>query len=216
MVGRTDRLIRWYPAMVRMLILASLLVTPIAAAAASAKTFRQQSGLLTYEPPNWFLEGYFIAREKNPRYVFGPVKTFVSTFCSRTTWLIEDFELERLKQAAKDGEKPEYTLFLEAVLPEGIQYLVFVVLPYESTQAWFDARRAFHGRKAKGYYGETQKKLERARSHGLKIKAELRFLIERGNTSPKVPENVIMGRHKIKPVFDLGADRGLDSDVKTK
>jgi hypothetical protein len=207
---------RWCLVVAPMLILASLMMTPIAVTAESTKAFRQQNGLLTYDPPNWFLEGHFIAREKNPGYVFGPVKDFVSTLSGKTTWLIEDFELERLKRASKEGKNPEYSLFLEAALPEGTQYLVFVVLPHESAQAWFDARRAFHGRKAKGYYGETQRKLERALNQGLKIKAELRFLIKRGNTSPNVPEDVIMSRHKIKPVFDLGAGRRLESDAKTK
>ncbi|MGD8649924.1 MAG: hypothetical protein PVJ77_25540, partial [Desulfobacterales bacterium] len=31
----------------------------------NAQSFRQQNGLLTYAPPAWFLEGYFIARERN-------------------------------------------------------------------------------------------------------------------------------------------------------
>ena len=96
-------------------------------------------------------------------------------------------------------------MFLEAVSPESTEYWVFVVLPHENAQAWFDARRAFHGRKAEDYYGETQKELERALSQGLKIKAELRFLIERGDISLQVPEDVIMNRYKFQPVFDLSA-----------
>ena len=62
-----------------LLMLAGLLMKPAAVAAESARSFRQQNGLQAYAPPHWFLEGYFIAREKKPTYVFGPVKDFVRT-----------------------------------------------------------------------------------------------------------------------------------------
>jgi hypothetical protein len=192
------------------------MMAPAVFSAESAQAFRQQNGLLAYDPPTWFLEGYFIAREKKPGYVFGPVQDFVRTLGGTTTWLIEDLELKRLERASVEGKKPEYSLFLEAVFPERTEYWVFVVLPHESAQAWFDARRAFHGRKAEGYYGETQRKLERALSQGLKIKAELRFLIEGGDTSLQAPEDVIMSRYKLQPVFDLSAGRRLGPAAKTK
>jgi hypothetical protein len=169
-----------------MLMLASLIITPAGFTAESAQAFRQQNGLLAYAPPAWFLGGYFIARERNPGYVFGPVQDFVQAVSGRTTWLIEDLELKRLERASVDGKKPEYSLYLEAVSPERTEYWVFVVLPHESAQAWFDARRAYHGRKAADYYGKTQGELERALSQGL------------------------------QPVFDLSAGRWLGSAAKTK
>jgi len=199
-----------------MLMLASLMLTPIVVAAESAWTFRQQNGLLAYTPPNWFLEGYFIAREKKPGYVFGPVQDFVETLRATTTWLIEDLEMNRLERASADGKKPEYSLYLEAVSSDNTEYWVFVVLPHESAQAWFDARRAYHGRKAVGYYGETQSEIERALSQGLKINAELRFLIEKGDTSLQVPEDVIMHRYNFQPIFDLSVGRRIDPTSKTK
>jgi len=198
------------------LMLAGLALTPVFVAADSALTFRQQNGLLAYTPPAWFLEGYFIAREKKPGYVFGPVHDFVKTLGATTTWLIEDLELKRLQQASADGQKPEYSLFLEAVSPETTEYWVFVVLPHESAQAWFDARRAYHGRKAVGYYGATQSEIERAMNQGLKITAELRFLIERGDTSLQIPEEVIMSRYNFQPIFDLSAGHRLDPTPKAK
>jgi len=161
------------------LMLTSMMATPLVVAADSAQTFRQKNGLLAYAPPVWFLEGYFIAREKNPGYIFGTVQDFVKTLDSTTTWLIEDLELKRVELASVEGKNPEYSLYLEAVSPQSTQYWIFVVLPHESVQAWFDARRAYHGRKAEGYYGNTQNELERALSQGIKIKAELRFLIEK-------------------------------------
>ena len=199
-----------------MFMLASLIITPMGFTAEPAQAFRQQNGLQAYAPPIWFLEGYFIARERNPGYVFGPVQDFVRAVGGKTTWLIEDLELKRVERASVDGKKPEYSVYLEAVSPERTEYWVFVVLPHQSAQAWFDARRAYHGRKAAGYYGKTQGELERALSRGLKIKAELRFLIEKGNISLESPEDAIMSRYKFQPVFDLSAGRWLGSAAKIK
>jgi hypothetical protein len=206
---------RWYLA-ASILMLASLMITPTADAGESAQSFRQQNGLLAYAPPAWFLEGYFIARERNPGYVFGPVQDFVRAMGGKTTWLIEDLELERLERASADGNTPEYSLFLEAVSPERTEYWVFVILPHESAQEWFAARRAYHGRKAEGYYGMTQRMLERALSQGLKIKAEIRFFIEKGEISLASPEDIIMKRYKFQPVFDLSAGRWLGSTANTQ
>ena len=199
-----------------MLMLISLMMTPLVVAAESSKTFREKNGLLAYAPPVWFLQGYFIAREKNPGYIFGTVQDFVRTLGGTTTWLIEDLELKRVELASLEEKNPEYSLYLEAVSPQGTEYWVFVVLPHESAQAWFDARRAYHGRKAEGYYGKTRSELERALSKGIKIKAELRFLIERGDISLLVPEDEIRRRYKFQPVFDLSARRWLGSATKTK
>ena len=77
--------------------------------------------------------------------------------------------------------------------------------PYESAQEWYDSRRAYHGRKAEAYYGKSRNELERALSQGINIKAELRFWIENGETNLRIPEEVIMTKYNIKPVFDLGA-----------
>ena len=108
--------------MASLLLLAGLIFTAPVVAGQSAQAFRQQNGLLAYAPPAWVLEGYFLAREKNPAYVFGPVRDFVAALGGTPTWLIEDLELERLQEAAAAGKQPEYTLFLEVVLPERAQY----------------------------------------------------------------------------------------------
>jgi hypothetical protein len=198
------------------LIVAYLVITAPLVLAESFRAFRQQNGLQDYVPPEWFLKGYFVAREKNPGYVFGPVQDFVGALRGITTWLIEDMELERLEAASADGKKIEYSMFLEAVSSDRTDYWVFVVLPYESAQAWYDARRAFHGGKAEGYYGKTRGELERAMSQGLNIKAELRFWIENGETSLQAPEDVIMDRYKFQPVFDLGTGRHIDPATRKK
>ena len=115
-------------------MLAVLMMAPAAVGASSADAFRQQNGLIPHTPPDWFLNGSFIARERNPNYVFGPLQDFVAALSSKTTWLIEDLELERLEQTAKEGQIPEYSIYLEAVTPKQTQYWVFVVLPYENAQ----------------------------------------------------------------------------------
>ena len=194
----------------------SLVITASVVLAESARAFRQKNGLQPYAPPEWFLKGSFIACEKNPGYVFGTVQDFVKALAGKTTWLIEDMELERLEAASKDGKKIEYSLFLEAALPDRTEYWVFVVLPYESAQAWYDARRAYHGRKAEEYYGKTRSELESALSQGLNINAELRFWIENGETSLQAPEEVIMSRYKFQPVFNLGTGRRLSPAAKTE
>ncbi len=197
-------------------MVASLVITAQVFSAESAQAFRQKNGLQVYVPTEWFLKGYFIACEKNPGYVFGPVQDFVGGLGATTTWLIEDMELERLKTASADGKKIEYSLFLEAVFPDHTEYWVFVALPYESAQAWYDAKRAYHGRKAEEYYGKTKSELERALSQGLNINAELRFWIENSETSLQTPENVIMSKYKFQPVFDLGTGLRLSPAAKTE
>ena len=197
-------------------IAASLVTTAPVFSAESFRAFRQKNGLQGHVPPEWFLRGHFIAREKNPGYAFGPVQDFVRALGGTTAWLIEDMESERLDAASAAGKKIEYSLFLEAVLPDRTEYWVFVVLPYESAQAWYDARRAYHGGKAEEYYGKTRSELERALRQGLSIKAELRFWIENGETSLQAPESVIMSRYKFQPVFDLGTGRRPDPAAKSK
>ena len=192
-----------------------LMITPTTNAGDNAQSFRQQNGLLTYAPPAWFLEGYFIARERNPGYVFGPVQNFVQAMGNTTTWLIEDLELKRLERISSDGTTPEYSLYLEAVSAERTEYWVFVVLPHETAEEWFAARRAYHGRKAEGYYGKTQSLLESALRQGLKIKAEIRFFIEKGNISLDSPEDIILNKYNFQPFFDLSTGRWLGSAAKT-
>ncbi len=185
-------------------IIINLLITSIAFSADSSQTFRKENTLYPYAPSEWFLKGYFTACEKDPNYVFGPVLDFVSKLGGKTTWLIENTELENIKKASEEGKKTEYSLYLEAILPDRTEYWVFVVQPYESAQEWYDARRAYHGRKAEAYYGKSKNERELALGHGFDIKAELRFWIENGETSLKVPEDVLMNKYYIKPIFDLG------------
>lgn len=207
------KLKRWW-LVVSVVMATSLVMSAPVISGASSRDFRQKNGLQIYVPPDWFLNGYFIAREKNPGYVFGPVRKFVRALGGTTTWLIENMELKRLEAAHAEGKKIEYSLYLEAVSSDRTEYWVFVALPYDNAQMWYDARRAYHGRKAKDYYGKTRDELQRALDQGLNISAEVRFWIENGETSLKVPEDVIMSRYNVRPVFDL--DRGRRPDPAAK
>jgi len=206
---------RWW-LIASVFVAAIMVISAPVVSAESYRAFRQKNGLQDYVPPNWFLKGNFIAGEKNPHYVFGSVQDFVGMLGGTTTWLIEDMELERLETATKVGKKIEFSLFLEAVSPDRTQYWVFVVLPYESAQEWYDAKRAYHGRKAEEYYGKTRNEFEGALSQGLKINAELRFCIENGKTGLKAPEDVILSRDRFQPIFDLKTGRRLSSAFRTE
>jgi len=135
-----------------MILTVSLLTTLPAFAGDPTRVFRQANGLQPHLPSQWFLQGNFIAREKNPGFIFGTVENFVKMLGGTTTWLIEDMELERVKAAAATGKKIEYTLYLESVSAGSVMYWVFVVMPYENAQAWYDGKRSYHGRKAKKYF----------------------------------------------------------------
>ncbi len=206
---------RWCLVMVMALAILPAAALPLGAADA-AREFRQQNGLQAYEPPDWFLGGDFIAAEKKPAYVFGTVRDFVKALGAPATWLIEDLEFKRLEAAVAAGKKPEYTLYLETVSPGGPQYWVFVAMPHDSAQAWFDARRAFHGSKAEDYYGATRGELDGALRQGVNVKAELRFLIENGNVSLEVPEDLIQSRYRLAPVFDLHTGRRMGAGAANR
>ena len=206
---------RWCLAAI-VIMATGLVITAPVGSAESNRSFRQQNGLQAYSPPARFLEGHFLAREKNPNYIFGPVRDWVEALGGEAAWLIEDLELNRIDQAVKQGKTPEYSIYLEVVTPEETQYWVFVVMPHETAQDWFDARRAFHGGKAQAYYGKTQEQLETALSQGFNVKAELRFLIEKGETSLEAPEDIITHRYKSRPVFDLGAGRRTEPDTRSR
>ncbi|MBI5523391.1 MAG: hypothetical protein HY910_12245 [Desulfarculus sp.] len=165
--------------------------------------FRQQNDLVDFAPPAWFLEGHFVAREVGPHYLFGSVADFVKSLNCPTAWLIEDAEAARQERLAKEGKNFEYTIYLEAAGPAGPVYWVFVVLPHKNAQEWFEERRSYHRSKAKAYYGQTQSGLERAMAEGLTVAGELRFLVEDGQVSLKVPEEVLMQGAKFPARYDL-------------
>jgi hypothetical protein len=195
------------------LALALALLAPGAPAGAGQATpsFREQNDLVPFTPPAWFLAGHFVAREVEPRYLFGTVGGFAQSLGGATAWLIEDDEQKRQERLASEGKAFEYTIYLEAAGPTGPLYWVFVVLPHKSAQAWFEERWSYHKSKAKAYYGQTQSGLERAFAEGLAIGGELRFLVEEGQVSLKVPEDILAGEGKFPPAYDLREGKPLQA-----
>ena len=57
--------------------------------------------------------------------------------------------------------------------------------------------------------------LERALRQGLKIKAEIRFYLEKGKISLESPEDIILNKYKFQPIFDLSTGRSLGSAAET-
>ncbi len=96
------------------------------AAGPQAMALRQANGLTVFTPPEKFLGGNFVADEMNPAFIFGPVKSFVSTRKCPTTWLIEAGAKNTKAKPGSPGEPAEYTLYLEEDCPDNVVYYVFI------------------------------------------------------------------------------------------
>jgi hypothetical protein len=180
-------------------------------AQAAASDFRAQNDLVAYEPPPWFLQGAFVARENEPRFVFASPEQFARSLGCPTAWLIEAAELKRLERVAKKGEPMEYSLYLEAKQPSGTVYWMFVALPYQSAQEWFQDRWTYHRSKAEGFYGKTQAGLQQAAAAGMWPKGELRYLVIDGQVSLEPPEELLTRQMSFPAVYDLAEGRKLGS-----
>ena len=111
------------------------------AASQKAKALRQANNLTTFTPPEKFLTGNFVAEEMTPAYIFGPVKSFVSSRKCPTTWLIEKGVKKNLDQPGTAGKPTEYTLYLEEDCSDKVFYYVFVNQSGLTPQQWIDYRR---------------------------------------------------------------------------
>lgn len=179
---------------------------PARAAGPSSKALelRRANELSLFTPPPAFLDGYFLADEMEPSYLFGTVKAFASSLKNPTAWLIEESEKTRLEKSGKDAPPPEYTLYLEEDCPDGVVYYVFVDFSAMTAKQWIDWRRQFHKNKAEGEYGATRDRLEKAAAEGMKAGGELRFVMRNGElTGGKTPEAVLSQDLAFPPVYDL-------------
>lgn len=199
------------PVLLAPLVLFCALLTAgaLAGSAQTSPDFRQQNDLVAFTPPAWFLAGHFVAREVGPRYLFGSVDDFVKSLNRPTAWLIEREEAQRQERLAGEGKNFEYTVYLEASGQASAVYWVFVVLPHKNAQEWFEERWSYHKSKAKAYYGQTQSGLEGAMAQGLTIGGELRFLVENGQVSLQVPEEVLVQGGRFPAKYDLQEGKQL-------
>lgn len=208
---------RKHPLLISLALLGLILAANAPARAGqSAPSFREQNDLVPFTPPAWFLEGHFVARETQPRYLFGTVADFAGSLPGPTAWLIEREEQQRQERLAREGKAFEYTVYLESPGPAGPEYWVFVVLPHKNAQEWFQERWSYHKSKAKDFYGQTQSGLERALAQGLTISGELRFLVQEGQVSLQVPEDLLSGQAKFPPAYDLQEGRRLPAAPPAK
>ena len=178
------------------------------AASQKAKALRQANNLTTFTPPEKFLTGNFVAEEMTPAYIFGPVKSFVSSRKCPTTWLIEKGVKKNLDQPGTAGKPTEYTLYLEEDCSDKVFYYVFVNQSGLTPQQWIDYRRLFHGKtKTEPEYGPTKSKLEQACQEGCGVESELRFIQKNGELLNQSPENYLLQDLKFAPIYDLNQQK---------
>jgi hypothetical protein len=180
------------------------------AASQKAKMLRQANDLTTFTPPAKFLNSNFVADEMTPNYIFGPVKSFVSSRKCPTTWLIEKNVKKTLNQKGATGQPTEYTLYLEEDCPKQVVYYVFVNQSGLTPQQWIDYRRLFHGKtKTEPEYGPTKSKLEKACQDLCGAGSELRFIQINGELLNQTPEKYLLQDLKFSPIYDLNQHKKI-------
>lgn len=177
---------------------------PASAVSDKATALRTTNDLVPYTPPDAFVSGMFLADEREPAFLFGPVSDFVGSRKCPVTWLIEQGEKERIAKPANPDSPLEYTLFLEEDCPEQVRYDVFVDQSAMTPKQWLMWRQQFHKNKAEGEYGATRDRLEKAVADGMRIGGELRFILVDGELSlGKTPETCLGPELSFEPSYDL-------------
>jgi hypothetical protein len=176
--------------------------SPALAQSAKASALRAEAGLIPYAPPQAFLDGFFIADEMRPAFLFGPVKDFVATRACPTTWLIEEGEKQRLSRRTPENPVFEYTLTLEADCPDGVAHFAFVDQSAMTPQQWIEWRRQFHKSKAEPEYADAVKRLEKAIEAGYPVRGELRFLSRDGQLDTRTLEGILPTALASPPRYD--------------
>jgi hypothetical protein len=188
-----------------------LLVTCSTTLAASPKAtaLRQANGLTVFTPPEKFLAGNFVADEMTPAFIFGPVKSFVSSRKCPTTWLIDESAKNRPAGLGTSDAPAEYTLYLEEDCPDKVVYYVFIDQSGLTPQQWIEWREKFHKTKTQPEYGPTKSKLDQACTEGCGVGAELRFIQKDGELLTQSPEAFLRQELKFAPIYDLNQQKKL-------
>jgi hypothetical protein len=168
-----------------------------------ATALRQANGLTVFSPPEKFLASNFVADEMNPAFIFGPVKSFVSSRKCPTTWLIEKGAQKALAQPGSPDQPAEYTLYLEEDCPNQVVYYVFIDQSGLTPKQWIKWREKFHGSKTESEYLPTKSKLDTACQAGCGVGAELRFIQQNGDLINQSPEKYLLKDLKFAPIYDL-------------
>jgi hypothetical protein len=176
--------------------------SPALAGSERAADLRRQAGLVPHAPSKAFLDGYFIADEMRPAFLFGPVADFVAGRTCPTAWLIENDEKERLDRRSADNPVFEYTLTLEEDCPQGVTWYVFVDQSAMTPKQWIEWRRQFHKSKAEPEYADTVTRLEKAIEGGFPVSGELRFVSRDGVLDPRSPQESLPTAMACPPRYD--------------
>lgn len=191
--------------------LATLVASALPATAQSdrAKALRQELGYVPYTPPAAFLDGFFIADETKPAFLFGPVSDFVAKRACPAHWVIEEAELER--RNARDPANPlfEYTLALEEDCPQGVVHYVFVDQSAMNPKQWIEWRRQFHKNKAEPEYADAVARLAKAVGDGFPVTGELRFVLRDGVLDPASPQAILPTALSCPARYDCEAGKPL-------
>lgn len=194
-------------------ILALLLLVVHAGAALAASdkamALRLANGLTAFTPPDIFLAGNFVADERNPAFVFGPVKAFAASRKCPTAWLIDAGDKNLLATQGSRENLAEYTLYLEEDCPDKVIYYVFIDQSGLSPQQWFEWRQRFHKSKAEPAYAQALSKLEQACKEGCGFIAELRYIQKNGEPLPQTPESVLKTDLHFAPLYDLNLQKKI-------
>ncbi len=185
------------------------LQAPAAAQSEKAQALRREMGYAPYAPPKAFLDGYFIADETRPAFLFGPVGDFAASRECPTAWLIEEDEAARVK--ARDPANPlfEYSLVLEQDCPDGVLHFVFVDQSAMNPKQWIEWRRQFHKNKAEPEYADAVARLEKAINDGFPVTGELRFVLRGGVLDPASPQSVLPTALSCPPRYDCEAGKAV-------
>ena len=175
-----------------------------------ALALRKELGYAPYAPPKAFLDGYFIADETRPAFLFGPVADFVAARACPTAWLIEADEAARL--AAHNPANPlfEYTLVLEQDCPDGVTDYVFVDQSAMNPQQWLDWRKQFHKNKAEPEYADAVARLGKAIAAGFPVSGELRFVLRDGALDPASPQVLLPNALSCPPRYDCEVGKAVN------
>jgi len=176
----------------------------VLAASQRAMALRQTNSLTVFSPPDKFLAGNFVADEMNPAFIFGPVKSFVSSRKCPTTWLIEEGANNTLSKFGGLGQPAEYALYLEEDSPDKVVYYVFIDRSGLTPQQRIDCRHQCHcQRKAEQEYCPTKSNLELACQDDFGVGAELRFIQKDGELLNQSLEKFFCEDLKFAPLYDL-------------
>jgi hypothetical protein len=176
----------------------------VLAASQRATAMRQTNGLTVFTPPENFLVAYFVADEMNPAFIFGPVKSFVSSRKCPTTWLIEEGAKNILDTPDSLGHPAEYALYLEEDCPDKVVYYVFIDQSGLTPKQRIGYQCQCHCQsKTETECGPTESKLEQACRDGFGVGVELRFIQRNGELLDQSPERFLCQDLKFAPVYDL-------------